>query len=791
MPFFNICPVAAKIKPPQPSGVGEEEGSSGFRVQGSGFTCWMAMDSTSSSIRDKVRSLIALAKDVDGPTLLLMIKGSLPPVIYLAMFQSTPVALVLGDSAYIGAVVAGLAIACRPRGAFMQSVLLSTVLLLLAVPVTLLALFCAVKAREASVGTALVADISYNGPSAAVCAVFLLFMTYFINLMRAFYPKFNIEIVPFTIVATVMLTYGHVFPVFTTVLARSILKPMMLGIGLAVGVNLVVVPISSRVPFQILIQNHLMHSRQSLGLQILFWAETDSERRQQLGREISIAKITQAKILSALTLSRTEAMRELDYAHLTATDIDEIYLLAEAMTIPIVNLCSLPRILSEAAVLEKRDALLNLSESSTALIKACQDALAHAGLLLAPRKKKLFGPRVAGNTDYETSYPQDLDAILAKYRTERTRHADQLSRARSSNELSDELFLVLFVQSMIMRLAETVLSFVQAVDAKTMSRERHVSIPRFNHSHHIMLSATWRYLEATSSPSASKHPLSALARLIKSDESRFAARVAVATIIGTLPAFLAPSWQFYIAYRFVWLTITLLLGMDPVTSGGAISGLIYRGIATGLGAVAALLNYYIAGENTTAIIVLMVVFLSLHFWVLIKRRKLAAAVVTSYVTIILILAYELQVRKLGIDQSEGTGQPYLPINTLSLFRFIVTLAGVVLAFIFTIFPFPITAQRVLLRKTGIAFTALARNSALLRSDVMAKIYPATESKEAKEEGTQSPMPHQSLIDLTLPVGILHEEILELLLHTRFELSFKKKKKLDRRTYRDMIASMQR
>ena len=752
----------------------------------------MAMDSTTSFVRDKVRSLVAFVKDVDGPTVFLMVKGSLPPVIYMAMFQSTPVAVVLGESAYIGAVVAGLAIACRPWGTFLQSVLLSSVLLLLAVPVTLLALLCAVKAREASVGTAVVPDISYNGPSAAVCAVFLLFMTYFINLVRAFYPKFNIEIVPFTIVATVTLTYGHVFPVFSTDLARSILKPMMVGIGLAVGVNLVVVPFSSRVPFQSLLQRYLMHSRRSLGLQIQFWAEKDIERRRELGRKIANAKIIQAKILSALTFTRSEAMRELSYAHLTATDIDEIYMLVQAMTIPLVNLSSLPRILSEAPVLEKRDALRNLSETSTALIEGCQDALEHAGLLLEPKKKKLFGRRVADNTDYEASYPHDLDAMLAKYRIERTKHAGQLTRAQSSNELSDELFLVLFIQSMIMRLAETVISFVKAVDAKTMSRERNVSFPRFKHSQQIMLSATWRYLEATSSsPSRRKHSLYALARFIKSDESRFAARVAVATIIGTLPAFLPPSWQFYIAYRFVWLTIILLIGMDPVTSGRAISGLIYRGVATGLGAVAALLNYYIAGENTTAIIVLMVIFLSLHFWVLIKRRKLAAAVVTSYVTMILILSYELQVRKLGIDQSEGTGQPYLPINTLSLFRFIVTLAGVVLAFIFTIFPFPITAQRVLLEKTATAFTALAKSSALLRCDVMAKIYPATESKEATEEETQRPIPHHSLIDLTLPVGILHEEILELLLHTRFDISFKKIKKLNRRTYRDMIASMQR
>jgi hypothetical protein len=65
--------------------------------------------------------------DIDGITVFLMVKGSLPPIIYMAMFQSSTVAGAFGPASYIGAIVSGFTVAARPRGMFIQSMMLSLV----------------------------------------------------------------------------------------------------------------------------------------------------------------------------------------------------------------------------------------------------------------------------------------------------------------------------------------------------------------------------------------------------------------------------------------------------------------------------------------------------------------------------------------------------------------------------------------------------------------------------------------------------------------------------------------
>ena len=96
--------------------------------------------------------------------------------------------------------------------------------------------------------------------------------------------------------------------------------------------------------------------------------------------------------------------------------------------------------------------------------------------------------------------------------------------------------------------------------------------------------------------------LSTCTDFLKSEYSQFGIRAALATIAGTIPAFLAPSWNFFTEYRGVWITITVILGMSP-TIGASISGLVARSVGTLIGGLLAMAAWYIVVGKVPGVIV--------------------------------------------------------------------------------------------------------------------------------------------------------------------------------------------
>ncbi len=60
------------------------------------------------------------------------------------------------------------------------------------------------------------------------------------------------------------------------------------------------------------------------------------------------------------------------------------------------------------------------------------------------------------------------------------------------------------------------------------------------------------------------------------------------------------------------------------------------------------------------------------------------------VTIVLIVGYQLQVRKVGIEVATSNGQAYYPLWQLGLIRLATVTGGLAVAWIWTIFPYPVT-----------------------------------------------------------------------------------------------------
>jgi hypothetical protein len=76
--------------------------------------------------------------------------------------------------------------------------------------------------------------------------------------------------------------------------------------------------------------------------------------------------------------------------------------------------------------------------------------------------------------------------------------------------------------------------------------------------------------------------------------------------------------------------------------------------------VFALIEWYIVDEKTPGTIVFLWLSLFCDYYFLVKFPRFTPAVLIMIVTQVLIIGYELQVRKLGPVVAAASGQPYFP-----------------------------------------------------------------------------------------------------------------------------------
>ena len=103
----------------------------------------------------------------------------------------------------------------------------------------------------------------------------------------------------------------------------------------------------------------------------------------------------------------------------------------------------------------------------------------------------------------------------------------------------------------------------------------------------------------------------ASSHFFRSEFAQFGIRAALATLAGTIPAFLAQSYNFFTEYRGVWITMTVVLGMSP-TTGASISGLAWRCVGTVVGGLCAMAVWYIVVGHVPGVIVFSLVVTSIR-----------------------------------------------------------------------------------------------------------------------------------------------------------------------------------
>ncbi|KAJ5624821.1 hypothetical protein N7510_001130 [Penicillium lagena] len=209
--------------------------------------------------------------------------------------------------------------------------------------------------------------------------------------------------------------------------------------------------------------------------------------------------------------------------------------------------------------------------------------------------------------------------------------------------------------------------------------------------------------------------LRAVSHMIKSDQSSFGFRVAAASFSVGILAFLHQTQDFFIRQRCIWAMIVIVIGMNP-TSGQTMFGFVARIVATVISLVLSLIVWYIVDGKTAGVIIFLYLanvfeactptqLYDYYFYV--KVPQYFGATVISIVTLNVIVGYELQVRKLGLDEATSNGQPYYPIYLFGPYKLAAVAAGCAISFFWVIFPYPITAKSQLRKLLGRSLFVLA------------------------------------------------------------------------------------
>lgn len=191
-----------------------------------------------------------------------------------------------------------------------------------------------------------------------------------------------------------------------------------------------------------------------------------------------------------------------------------------------------------------------------------------------------------------------------------------------------------------------------------------------------------------------------------SEVSAFGLRAAVALIAGALPAFFPDSIAIFLRYRLIWITFTVLLGLQPVMAKSTAS-VVFRIVGTIVGGVLGLVSIEIGRVPAGIIPVYFLAAIPQYYLAQIKPQSATLPVLLSQITGILVVGNKVMTDKIGIAALATSGQVYLAPPALMGYRILLTIAGCVIAFWFSIFPSLPTARNIIRQSMAKSFFVCA------------------------------------------------------------------------------------
>ena len=273
---------------------------------------------------------------------------------------------------------------------------------------------------------------------------------------------------------------------------------------------------------------------------------------------------------------------------------------------------------------------------------------------------------------------------------------------------------------------------------------------------------------------------------LQSAEAAFAFRVAVATMSVGILTYLRQTQAFFLRQRGLWSLIMVAISMS-VHAGQSIFNFGLRILGTFVAVVFSIAIWYMADEKTAAIIPLQYIYLCLGFWFVFRNPKIVVVGVISMVTVVMVIGYELQVRKIGEQLATSNGQPYYPIYELAPYRLAAVAAGLAVAFFWTYFPYPVTTHTTLRKDLGKTLYLLANYYSCVHTTVDMRLHLGSKIDETKKRSPGARL-DKARNKVFAKIAILMNVLREDSSLTRMEPTFGGK--FPKETYDDLIQHVQ-
>ncbi|KAI7092928.1 hypothetical protein KC352_g40066, partial [Hortaea werneckii] len=214
--------------------------------------------------------------------------------------------------------------------------------------------------------------------------------------------------------------------------------------------------------------------------------------------------------------------------------------------------------------------------------------------------------------------------------------------------------------------------------------------------------------------------LRVVAHFLASPASNFGARVACATLSIAIVGYLRDTQAFFTTQRIFWAQIMISISMNP-SAGQSLRNFVLRILGTFVFMLLSWVAFYIVDGKTAGVLVFYFIFLHLGVYVILKRPEILPVGMIGQITITLILGYELQVRQIGVEVATSNGQAYYPIYILAPIRLATVCGGLFLAWIWTVFPYPITEHSQLRQGLGRSLYLLANYYSVVHESVRTRL----------------------------------------------------------------------
>ncbi|KAK2745140.1 hypothetical protein FQN57_004047 [Myotisia sp. PD_48] len=320
---------------------------------------------------------------LDKYTFLMMLKGGLPPVILVAMFESTAAINVPENYSYISVIISVIAQSLLPRAKYTKIIIFSVLAVCVAASLSCLGVFCAVRARQHTEDPNDPPG-AYNSSASAVAAIWFIFDIWIGNTIRAYRPiELQAPIASYSIFTAVSMTRAGRFGDLSTGLesTRQLLLTFLMGYAIATGVSFCILPVTSRGNFFQAIRSYPNAVKELLDAEITYVRHSEKDGPWQITRRASIQrtgsipnkdpqkkgakKPISASDANAATLSNLMndfraihsragaelyyAKQELAWGKLGAEDLEKLFELFRAVFSPLAGIATIPEVLKKLA----------------------------------------------------------------------------------------------------------------------------------------------------------------------------------------------------------------------------------------------------------------------------------------------------------------------------------------------------------------------------------------------------------------------------------------------------------